>query len=322
MIDVLIVHSRAKSHEKVAHQIASYLSSNKISYFIQKITDEPIRDIRFKVGLFVVTFDRLSINEIAKFFPHVNRKILYTTVEGIPIIDRSAHKLLDCVDEIIANSEFTREMLELLGYHPSKLIYHEAKTVSPHVDTAITLRQWKGNDKVVLWVGMNQKRKGLDQLAEITRRVAEIRDDVKFLVVTGLGEFNLKSLGFSMNTRVDIRIGALSEEELASYYIISDVVISTSYCEGFGMTINEALAYGKKVLTPKYKPFTEYVWYTANVKDVYYVNYMNYMLFKWHVLDIDDFVDKLIALLDSNISTGKPILNTYTQFVDIVNKYL
>jgi len=323
MIDILIVHSRAKSHEKVANQICSYLRNEKISYIVQKITDEPIRDIDFKLGLFVITFDRLSISEIAKFFPHVKHKVLYVTVEGIPIIDRLTHNILEDVDLIIPNSEFTLDMINYVGYKTSVMpIYHEAKVTTPNVEKLRELKDWKGNDKVVLWVGMNQKRKGLDQLAKITRKVVEVRDDVKFLVLTGLGEVNLRALGFSMNTRIDLNIGSLSEEDLASYYNIADVVISTSYCEGFGMTINEALAYGKKVLTPRYRPFTEYVTYTAKIRKIYYENYMNYMMFRMHVLDIDDFVDKLIDLLDNDYVTGTPKLNTYSKLIDYLRLFL
>lgn len=322
MIDVLLVCSRAKSHEKIVNQIANYLDQYEISYFIQKITDEPIRDFNFRLGIFVITFDRYSICEIVKFFPHVKRKVLYVTVEGIPIIDKLAHEVLNDVDIIIANSHYTREKVELLGYKVENVIHHEALIVKPNIDKLNELKEIVKDKKVILWIGMNQKRKGLNQLAKITRKVVEIRDDVIFIVVTGLGEVNLNSLGFASNTILKIEIGNLSEDILSAYYNIADIVISTSYCEGFGMTINEALAYGKKVLTPHYPPFTEYVFNTAKIDKVYYVNYMNYMLFEWHVLNINDFVKKLLNTIDKNITTGKPYINTYDKFIPIIEEFL
>ena len=321
-IDVLVVTSRAYSHRKIAKRlIDNYFNPNGISSIHLKITDDVPIDFTFKHGLFIITLDRFSLASIVKFFPLVKYKYLYVTLEGIPILDKYSYEVLKHVDVIIANSEYTRDIIEtFFNINVDKVVRHEAWTVKPNIKLLNDLYRWKGDKKMVLWVSTNQHRKGIDKLAEVTRHVAELDDNIVFRVVTGLGEVNLKALGFSGNTYLDIRIESLSEEELASYYIASDVVISTSYCEGFGMTINEALAYGKKVLTPRYRPFTEYVWNTVPVRKVYYVNYLNYMLMEYHDYSSRLFAKKLIDTVYSDEKCGEAVINTYGEFLKILEK--
>ena len=319
MFDVLVVTSKAYSHRKIGRRLVeNYFTPSGLTSMVLKITDDVPYDFKFRNGLFVITFDKYSLTQVAKFFPIVKHKILYVTLEGVPILDKTSFKILENVDLIVANSDYTRDVIEdFFDIDVHDVIKHEAWVVKPDVNTLNMLYRWKGDRKMVLWVSTNQHRKGLDKLVKITRLVAEYDDTIVFRVVTGLGEVNLKALGFSGNTYLDIRIESLSEEELAAYYVASDVVISTSYCEGFGMTINEALAYGKKVLTPRYRPFTEYVTNTVPIKQVYYVNYMGYMLMEYHDYSTREFAEKLIETIYKNFKCGEAIRDTYGRFLKL-----
>jgi len=286
-IDVLVVTSRAYSHRKIAKRlIEKYFTPNNISSIQLKITDDVPIDFTFRHGLFIITLDRFSLASIVKFFPLVKYKYLYVTLEGIPILDKYSYEVLKHVDVIIANSEYTRDIIEtFFNINVDKVVRHEAWTVKPNIKLLNDLYRWKGDKKMVLWVSTNQHRKGIDKLAEVTRHVAELDDNIVFRVVTGLGEVNLKALGFSGNTYLDIRIESLSEE-----------------------------------LTPRYRPFTEYVWNTVPVRKVYYVNYLNYMLMEYHDYSSRLFAKKLIDTVYSDEKCGEAVINTYGEFLKILEK--
>ena len=56
-----------------------------------------------------------------------------------------------------------------------------------------------------------------------------------------------------------VRAGTLAEEDLTSLYPLSDILLSPSQQEGFGLCVLEAMAAGAAVIAPGRPPFTEYL---------------------------------------------------------------
>jgi glycosyltransferase involved in cell wall biosynthesis len=117
------------------------------------------------------------------------------------------------------------------------------------------------DEKVVLLVGRMDPIKSQDIAIKAIKKL-----DAK-LVLAGNGSFTSKTLGhdkasvwvkklrdLTQETGVKDKViftGYVTEKELASLYMRSDVVILTSRTEGFGLTVCEAWNYQKPVVVSK-----------------------------------------------------------------------
>ena len=222
--------------------------------------------------------------------------VFYTTVEGIPkekyIKDWYASDLL-----YIANSEYTKEMMEKVNIPVSEIIYHginldHIAQSKPQKD----LLKAKLNAKVVFGtVCSDLPRKGLKTLAQVTKLVEEELPDAKFYILTKImGRSYFTS---TKNVVIDPRFGKLERQKVLSLIGSFDFYICSSHAEGFGLPLLEAQAQGVPVICGEYKPLTEITTKETSlyvpIYDVRYQDDRYGILFSYHLYNPEDMASKI-----------------------------
>lgn len=161
-------------------------------------------------------------------------------------------KSLEVADAVTCISKYTKQKLEeTFGYYNSKMIYNGVDTSV--FKPVIVRKENYGIDerkKVLFFVGNLSRRKGADLLPKIMRRLG---DDFLLLTTSGLRK-DVKSELKNIKT-----MGRLSESELVNMYNLSDILLFPSRLEGFGLTVAEAMACGKPVVTTNCSSLPELV---------------------------------------------------------------
>ncbi len=161
-------------------------------------------------------------------------------------------------DRVIANSDFTRELLIGLGVVPSRIAL-----ISPGVDISVfhpgedgaELRQRLGlgaEERLILSVGRLSRRKGFDQVIRALPDLLARGLDVHYALI-GIGEDDayLRGLADEMGVRERLHMLAhQSSEDLPRWYRAADVFAMPNReiggdTEGFGMVFLEAAASSK-----------------------------------------------------------------------------
>ncbi len=150
----------------------------------------------------------------------------------------------------------TNEYFILYGATPDKLVKYPftsiyekdiVKTPMSKEDKA-ALREKLGikEDKVVLSVGQFIHRKGYDVLLEAAK---DISKDVGIYIVGG--EPTEEYLKVKEDRKLDHVhfVGFKKKDELAEYYLASDLFVLPTREDIWGLVINEAMAYGLPVIT-------------------------------------------------------------------------
>lgn len=105
------------------------------------------------------------------------------------------------------------------------------------------------NKKIVLHVGRLVQKKGY-------QRLFEVRSNNYLTVIVGGG----KVPKFMANEKENVLfLGTLSQEKLSEVYQASDVFVLPSDCEGFPLSIQEAMASGLPIVTTKHPGFEKYL---------------------------------------------------------------
>lgn len=151
-------------------------------------------------------------------------------------------KSLACADQVTVISQFTqKKMEEVFGYSDSQMIYCGIDP-SLFIPVEIPKSNLKMKEKtmVLLFVGNHLRRKGSDLLEPIMK---ELGDDYILLTTSGLRTEN--KIKFN-NIR---SLGKLDLKGLVRAYNLCDILLFPSRLEGFGLTVAEAMACGKPVVT-------------------------------------------------------------------------
>lgn len=114
------------------------------------------------------------------------------------------------------------------------------------------LREGVGKSKIVLYVARLVPSKNLPLFLEVARRVIDrYSGPVVFIVAGGGGELeSLKRLADGLRVSGKILwIGSRYGTDWVDLYQASDIYLSTSDYEGFGLTLVEAMAAGKPVVS-------------------------------------------------------------------------
>jgi len=175
-------------------------------------------------------------------------------------------------DAVISSSEHEKKsLLEEYDIFPSKI-----KVIHPGVNKELfhplnkedvrTELGFKGEDKIMLYVGRIEPVKGLFTLVEVLelakKQSPSLYRQLKLLVVGG----GSKSLDHMKNTEIlrmrnaikeknlkdkILFLGSKKQNQLKKYYSAADVLVMPSLYESFGLVVIEALACGTPVIASK-----------------------------------------------------------------------
>ncbi len=167
-------------------------------------------------------------------------------------------------DRVIANSDYTREVLIGMGVAPPRITL-----INPGVDVerfrpalpAADLRAGLGlepRQQLILSVGRMQRRKGFDHVLAALPALLERGHDVHYALI-GIGELldelkaQARALGIAERTHF---LGHVSPEDLPRWYNACDLFVMANRevdgdTEGFGMVFLEAGACGKPCIAGK-----------------------------------------------------------------------
>ena len=158
-----------------------------------------------------------------------------------------ARKNLGLADRLVVNSTFMRDILQSHGY--------SMVTVIPN---GITLAEWTntetmpltGQVKLAFW-GKLFSKKGLDTLIRAFALLSrEFPDTHLYLAGSGPEEGLYRELARDLGISPKVHfMGKLHHETLKSLAASSDICVFPSQYEGFGISILEAMALGKPVVT-------------------------------------------------------------------------
>ncbi len=164
-------------------------------------------------------------------------------------------------DQVIANSEYTRDALIKMDVNPASiaLIYPGVDVTRFHPGLACAeLRQSVGvtdAGKLILSVGRLSRRKGFDQVIQALPALIQAGLDIQYVLI-GIGEdydclFDL-ARKHGVADRVHL-LGHVSDDDLPRWYNACDVFIMPNReingdTEGFGMVFIEAAACGKPAI--------------------------------------------------------------------------
>lgn len=107
---------------------------------------------------------------------------------------------------------------------------------------------WSDGDVLLITVGRIVARKGMDQLITLMK---DFKGEAVRLIIVGSGpqEASLKSLAIQYKVEHQIHfMGAVSEQDKFRLLQMSDLYVSTSQHEGFGLVFLEAMACGLPII--------------------------------------------------------------------------
>lgn len=161
-------------------------------------------------------------------------------------------KSLNCADKVTCVSRYTQKKTEeIFGYSDSKVIYNGIdRTVFKPLHISRDKVGISENKTVLLFVGNLSFRKGADLLQPIMKKLG---DDFLLLINAGL-----RDRGIIKQDNI-INLGKLSLPQLIEAYNLCDIFLSPSRLEGFGLSIAEAMACAKPIVTSNCSSLPELV---------------------------------------------------------------
>ncbi len=242
------------------------------NYFIHSYED--VRSLasaleNIKPDYLVWIGDTIAMNDILKVDLGKTRFIPYSPCDGYPFVFDS-RPIFNKAYKILATSNYTQKILRGFGYD-SAVLYHGVDT-SIYKPEKIDRKTYGIEDGkfVFLHVGVNSGRKMIWRLIQCFHEFSKDKDDAILLVRTiPEGEYNLveftkfrfpelfekKKLYFSLPAM----FSPAPEEFMAGLYNISDVYVSASSGEGFGLPYVESMACKKPVIAPNHSSTPELI---------------------------------------------------------------
>ena len=166
-------------------------------------------------------------------------------------------------DGFIANSSETKKYLCELGAKPDK-VFVSIQTIdvlkwkrSAEIwrDSKEEFKSKLGlNDKVILYVGILEQRKGIRFLLEAYYNAIEKLKNISILIVGGGSEESKLKEYCRQNGILDnvVFAGYKQPDELPRYYALSDLFVLPTLWDPFGLVVIEALACGLPVICSPY----------------------------------------------------------------------
>ena len=272
----------------------------------------------YDVYIWFVVFNPTWIIDIATAWLMCKRyakgvPILYTTIEGVPqkwVVQSYATRYV----EVIANSYFTKKMLEKAEVPVIDVIHHaidfelveEAKKTIKYFEKQIRERH---KDKVVFcFVGREDPRKGIDAMLTAVNKVAQKYRD-KFVVLMVVNASNPEKYSVP-NVELAIPFGEAEYTEILAFMGACDYLLFPSYCEGFGLPVLESMAMGRPVVHAWFEPLSEFSHKEANITfDYEYEQYVRPtpahsadQFFLYHVYDVNELAHAIEYAIDIKLN--------------------
>ncbi|RLF21500.1 MAG: hypothetical protein DRN15_11105 [Thermoprotei archaeon] len=233
------------------------------------------------------------------------RVVAYATIEGIPyptLVQATGTKYV----EYTANSYFTKECLEKVGYKVVDVVHHAIDL--DEVERAVRLagfarRKIKTDfkDRVVFcYVGRDDHRKQLDRLMKAVDILNERRgDDFVLLMHT---ELRRPKLFERPNVYITSQFGQRPHYEVLALIAACDYMVFPSVCEGFGVPVLESMAVGTPVVHCWFPPLSEFSLKEANITfdyiDEEFWKTSAEQYFWMHMYDPQDLADAMERAID------------------------
>ncbi|MEM4674946.1 MAG: glycosyltransferase family 4 protein, partial [Nitrososphaerota archaeon] len=167
---------------------------------------------------------------------------------------------------IIANSEYTRSAVQSAYLLPPHKLFKCFKCINLDVYKTTIKRSYRSTDGLVLFVGGNMQRKGLQDLIKAAPLVVEKHPSVKFLIA-GHDNNIPKMLQMCRQLGVESHfkfLGWVPNEEVQKLYWEASVFVMPSLSEAFGVAILEAMASGTPVVATRVGGIPELVEHNVN----------------------------------------------------------
>jgi len=192
-------------------------------------------------------------------------------------------KGMEQADKVIAVSHFTRNIItSRYGINSEKVevvyngVEHNAKSslAETHIDK---------NEKIVLFLGRITMQKGPEYFLSAAKKVLEIMDNVKFVMV-GSGDMMHRAIEMAAGLGIGHKVlftGFLRGEDVQKIYKMADLYVMPSVSEPFGIAPLEALEYDVPVIISKQSGVSEVLMHALKVDF-------------W---DVNEIANKIIAVL-------------------------
>lgn len=153
---------------------------------------------------------------------------------------------LEMLVKVFGNNILSKSSILYNTFEPQDVIHENLPNENKH--------------KIILYTGGYEQRKNIDMLFMVVKELS-FDWDIK-LVFTGDYKdcipLNEKIEFYKISKNV-VLTGKITLEELTNYYLISDLVINISLCEGFGRSNLEAMIFKKPLVCSDIKVFRELV---------------------------------------------------------------
>jgi glycosyltransferase involved in cell wall biosynthesis len=305
---LLLYPATATGLSNVALGIDKYLKSKGVTMEHGSMGHLPFKVYDSILHVNAVSYDTLSL--WFRYMMWCKKFVFYGTVEGEPVLSPFSYTALKYIT-MIANSNYTREMLTKAGINVVDMFYNGIDYsfwLTPPKKNA--WRRIFGDVNVALAISFRQNRKGFEYLIDAWSNYMKNRDDCILVLHTTSKDLMTFGVDFSKyladnnihNIYITEQVGKLDLMSLKELYYACDLYVCPSLAEGFGLTIVEAMACGKPVLCLDAKPMSEHVTnpeFRVKVDRVEKYNYYNVMIFYNNIPNADDY-SKLLLLLDKS----------------------
>lgn len=221
--------------------------------------------------LFVTTVLSTSLHYLTRFLPQKNI-VVYTTVEGEPIIDPIARNIAAHI-KIVAVSNFVKEMLERVELRCEGVVYHGIPMMDTQGDPRFAkflemIQHPPGKPKTrkrkYLTVSSNTPRKGLDRLMTAHKLVEFHNKDAILMLHSGGGAVDVAHLADQLELTFERfwftnSYGKYDKFQMNTLYHICQFLVQPSFTEGFGLPMIEALKHEKPVIAIDAPPYNEII---------------------------------------------------------------
>jgi glycosyltransferase involved in cell wall biosynthesis len=179
------------------------------------------------------------------------------SIAAHPLLKKLIKIVLRRADYVIANSEFSKKILESLGADPSKIQITWAGGIDesmfyPVKDKALLRDKFRlsHDEVIILFVGNLTRKKGVNFLVESFRQMKAKKLSLRLLLV-GDGEVRKELETEIIRTGMEndiLLMGALPYAQVSEIYALSDIFVLPSLMEGMGRVIIEAMSSGLAVI--------------------------------------------------------------------------